>query len=81
MAMFDPRRGPYALHQPVNWSCPRTAPYEPILAIPVEGRHIDPDWANCVGGVNGVYDPPIALTPAGAIAKPTLAGEASDTMS
>lgn len=81
MAIFDPRKGPYALQQPANWSCPRTAPYEPILAIPIEVRQIDPDWADCVGGINGVYDPPIALTPAEAIAKPTLPGTASETTS
>jgi hypothetical protein len=50
------------------------------LAIPIEVRHIDPDWADCVGGINGVYDPPIALTPASAIAKPTLPGGASKTV-
>jgi hypothetical protein len=78
-AEFDPRRGgPPA---PANWSCPRTAPYEPILAIPVEVRHIDPDWADCVGGINGVYDPPIALTPAVAIANPTMPGGVSVTTS
>jgi hypothetical protein len=49
------------------------------LAIPVEVRHIDPHWADCVGGINGVYDPPIALTPAGAIVKPTLPGKVPDT--
>lgn len=50
------------------------------MAIPIEVRHIDPDWADCVGGINGVYDPPIALTPASAIAKPTLPGGASKTV-
>jgi hypothetical protein len=44
--------------RPSGWTCPRIAPYEPILALPAEVRHLDPDWANCVGGVNGVYDPP-----------------------
>lgn len=51
------------------------------MAIPIEVRHIDPDWADCVGGINGVYDPPIALTPAGAIAKPTMPGRVSETAS
>jgi len=64
-----------------NWTCPRTAPYEPILAIPVEALRIDPDWADCAGGINGVYDPPIALTPEFAIAKPTLPQAAPQTTS
>lgn len=59
---------------PANWTCPRTAPYDPILSIPEEVRHIDPDWAKCVGGIDGTYDPPIALTPADSIAKPTVPG-------
>ena len=46
----------------------------PILAIPDEVRNEDPDWKNCIGGINGVYDPPIALTPADALAKPTVPG-------
>jgi hypothetical protein len=71
--MFDPRLAE-PLERPANWTCPRTAPYEPILAIPMEVRFIDPDWADCVGGISGAYDPPIALTPVSAIAKPTVPG-------
>ena len=59
---------------PANWSCARTEPYKPILAIPTEVLSIDPGWASCVGGINGVYDPPKALTPKSAIATPTLPG-------
>lgn len=40
------------------WTCPRLFPYEPILAIPDEVRHIDPGWVDCIGSINGVYDPP-----------------------
>lgn len=47
---------------------------DPILAVPLEVRDIDPDWANCVGSIDGVYDPPIALTPVDAIALPTVPG-------
>lgn len=47
---------------------------DPILSIPMEVRDLDPDWANCIGGINGVYDPPIALTPADSVAKPTVPG-------
>ncbi|KAL1585181.1 hypothetical protein WHR41_06517 [Cladosporium halotolerans] len=77
-AMFDPRRG-NQLTMPANWTCPRTAPYDPILSIPMEVRDLDPDWANCIGGINGVYDPPIALTPADSIAKPTVPAGNPDT--
>jgi hypothetical protein len=41
-----------------GWVCPRLYPYEPILAIPTEVRTLDPDWINCIGSINGVYDPP-----------------------
>lgn len=48
------KTGPF----PDDWTCPRDTPYEPILAIPAEVRHIDPRWAGCKGSLNGVYDPP-----------------------
>lgn len=38
--------------------CARTLPYEPIIVIPAEVRDLDPEWANCKGGIEGVYDPP-----------------------
>jgi hypothetical protein len=38
--------------------CARTAPYEPIIVIPLEIRSLDPAWASCNGGIRGVYDPP-----------------------
>lgn len=44
--------------RPSGWTCPRIFPYEPILAIPAEVRHIDPGWEYCNGSINGVYDPP-----------------------
>jgi hypothetical protein len=42
--------------------CARTAPYEPILVIPMEVRELDPEWASCRGGIGGVYDPPCKYT-------------------
>jgi hypothetical protein len=48
-----------------GWVCPRLYPYEPILAIPTEVRTLDPDWINCIGSINGVYDPPGKQTLAG----------------
>jgi hypothetical protein len=63
----------YARHKdglrPTGWTCPRIAPYELILAIPAEVRHLDPDWENFIGGVNGVYDPPRMQTPSAYIMK------------
>ena len=50
--------------RPTGWTCPRYIPYEPILAIPVEVRYIDPSWASCNGSINGVYDPPSKHGPA-----------------
>jgi hypothetical protein len=81
MSRFDPRVSNYLKSNIGNWTCPRTAPYEPILAIPMEVRNLDPGWADCVGGIYGVYDPPIALTPANAIAKPTMPGGNSEQTS
>jgi hypothetical protein len=42
--------------------CARTAPYEPILVIPMEVRELDSEWASCRGGIEGVYDPPCKYT-------------------
>lgn len=64
-----------------NFSCPHIAPYEPILSIPVEAIRIDPNWAGCSAGFNGVFDPPIALTPAAAIVKPTMTSEVEESPS
>lgn len=55
----------------IEFSCPRTLPYQPIISIPAEALRIDPGWAECIGGFDGVFDPPIALTPKDAIATPT----------
>jgi hypothetical protein len=77
LGRFDARVSGWLQMDVGNWTCPRTAPYEPILAIPMEVRNLDPGWADCVGGIYGVYDPPIALTPVSAIAKPTMPGEDS----
>jgi hypothetical protein len=44
---------------PANYTgCARTEPYEPIIKIPMEVRALDPAWAGCNGGIEGVYDPP-----------------------
>lgn len=29
------------------FTCPRTAPYAPIIAVPTEVNALDPDWASC----------------------------------
>jgi hypothetical protein len=44
---------------PANYTgCARTEPYEPIIKIPMEVRDVDLAWADCNGGIEGVYDPP-----------------------
>ncbi|EME77592.1 uncharacterized protein MYCFIDRAFT_179110 [Pseudocercospora fijiensis CIRAD86] len=58
-----------------EYDCARDYPWRPILALPREVQAIDPEWANCVGGIEGVYDPPIALTSAQSAFKPTLPHE------
>lgn len=57
---------------PDNFSCARTLPYAPILSIPPEVFALDPAWHNCVGALNGVYDPPSVLTPQATLAVPTV---------
>lgn len=54
----------------LNWTCPHTRPYEPILGIPMEVRQLDSAWATCMGGINGLYDPPSALQAQQTIAMP-----------
>lgn len=57
-----------------NFSCARTVPYEPIIALPTEVADLDQMWKGCVGALEGVYDPPTALVPMGAVATPTEIG-------
>lgn len=37
-------------------TCARTLPYEPVIAIPDEVRHLQPAWSDCIGGIIGVYE-------------------------
>lgn len=66
---------------PANWTCPRTLPYLPILAVPMEVRTLNSLWASCIGGINGVYDPPKVLTSEGTVLAPTVAWATTTTMS
>ncbi|KAJ9619185.1 hypothetical protein H2203_008514 [Taxawa tesnikishii (nom. ined.)] len=52
--------------------CATGLPYEPILALPMELRQLDPAWASCAGDLRGVYDPPTALQPVAALTTPTV---------
>ncbi|KAK4614901.1 Glutamyl-tRNA(Gln) amidotransferase subunit B, mitochondrial [Fulvia fulva] len=61
-----------------GYDCPRTLPYEPVLALPAEVRDLQPEWSDCIGGVIGVYDPPMALQAATAVIKPTAPGDGSE---
>jgi hypothetical protein len=62
-----------AEHFEVNsWDCPRDSPYKPVIKLPHDLlQGLDPAWAECAEAYGGVYDPPIALRPADAIAVPT----------
>lgn len=55
------------------WECPSDQPYRPIIRVPEDLlKSIDPLWEDCIQDFGGVYDPPVALTPADSVAKPTL---------
>ncbi|KAK3656819.1 hypothetical protein LTR56_002800 [Elasticomyces elasticus] len=64
----------------MNYSCPTTAPYKPLLYLPSELlQSMDSDWATCSGDINGVYDPPKALTPVAIAAQATVLTVAATT--
>ncbi|KAK5698027.1 hypothetical protein LTR97_006987 [Elasticomyces elasticus] len=64
----------------MNYSCPTTAPYKPLLYLPSELlQSMDSDWATCSGDINGVYDPPKALTPVAIAAQATVPTVAATT--
>ncbi|GAB7351855.1 hypothetical protein MBLNU459_g2412t2 [Dothideomycetes sp. NU459] len=59
-------------------SQPRCASSSLSLAADVnqgimEVRSLNPLWASCIGGINGVYDPPKALQSEGTVLAPTVA--------
>ncbi|KAK1057092.1 hypothetical protein LTR74_014404 [Friedmanniomyces endolithicus] len=45
--------------------------YAPQLAVPPELKALDPEWAGCLLGLDGLWDPPVALQPASSAATPT----------
>ena len=62
-----------------NFDCPRTAPYKPIIAVPVEVRDFAPEWSSCTVWYGGLYDPPKALESQAAAATPTMPAAYSTT--
>lgn len=52
--------------------------FRPRLVVPSEVRDLDSAWATCLGSLEGVYDPPVALKPATVIAVPTKNPEPID---
>jgi hypothetical protein len=54
-----------------TFSCDRVRPYEPILSVPIEVRNLDPSWGQCMGAIEGIYDPPKELQPVSTIAGPS----------
>jgi len=39
-----------------TFSCPRTAAYAPIIAVPTEVMNLDPEWKSCTAWYGGLYD-------------------------
>jgi len=39
-----------------NFTCPRTASYAPIIAVPTEVWDLDPEWKSCTAWYGGLYD-------------------------
>lgn len=60
------------VHFGTDFTCDRTGPYAPIIAVPPQVTALDPNWAACTAWYGGLYDPPKALQGAPAIATPTL---------
>ncbi|KAK4498576.1 hypothetical protein PRZ48_011234 [Zasmidium cellare] len=48
--------------------------YHPNIVVPTQIRNLDPAWGTCVPQLEGIYDPPQALTQALVEAKPTAPG-------
>ncbi|KAK4552959.1 hypothetical protein LTR86_009883 [Recurvomyces mirabilis] len=51
--------------------------YRPTLVVPTQIRQLDPAWATCAVALEGLYDPPKALTPQAAEATPTVSSVAT----
>ncbi|KAK5696850.1 hypothetical protein LTR97_008156 [Elasticomyces elasticus] len=46
--------------------------WSPILAVPTQLRSMDPAWQDCAIGLEGLFDPPVALTPQPVMASATI---------
>jgi len=55
--------------------------YAPTLAVPPQIRTLDPAWAACSLNLRGLYDPPVALISATAIATPSMNAAPGSTAS
>lgn len=61
-------------------SCPTTLPYRPLIVLSSQLLNtLNPAWATCSLDLRGLYDPPRALQPAGAVVKPTAPGAVATT--
>ena len=64
----------------VVFGCPTIYPsshWDPTLEVPTQLRSMDPAWKSCAVGLDGLYDPPIPLTPQAVMAMPTTRVPAS----
>ncbi|KAK3645128.1 hypothetical protein LTR56_002655 [Elasticomyces elasticus] len=49
-----------------------TTSYFPTIVIPLQMRSLDSAWRDCAVGLEGLYDPPLALTPQAVMATLTI---------
>ena len=59
------------LHKTHSFSCERSLPYNPVIAIPTEVMELDESWSTCTGWYAGLYDPPKVIQAASSAATPT----------
>ncbi|KAI9695693.1 MAG: hypothetical protein M1820_008456 [Bogoriella megaspora] len=71
-ADFGKKLSAVVLDSSVEYDCPQTRPYDPILVVPLKSiQAIDPAWSDCAFDGRGSYDPPYDLQQAPLAAVPT----------
>lgn len=53
---------------PGNFTCSPRVAYAPLIALPSDVFALDPAWASCTAWYGGLFDPPVALQGAAAVA-------------
>ncbi|KAK1823214.1 hypothetical protein LTR12_002287 [Friedmanniomyces endolithicus] len=57
---------------PGNFTCSPRVAYALLIALPSDVFALDPAWASCTAWYGGLFDPPVALQGAAAVATATL---------